>query len=172
MIATLLFWAVGLETLLAGALCVTARNLFHAALGLGAALVGVAALYFFLHAEYLAALQLVVYVGGILVLTVFGVMFSKDALGEHQRPGWPLRLGGLVLGTLVFIALLQQVRSVLAVPSVPRLGPGSAGASVAGLGDLLLGPALAPCALLVVLLLAVLVGALALVRKDEPGKNP
>ena len=52
-----------------------ARNLVYAALSLGVCLAGVAGLYLFLQAEYLAVIQMIVYVGGILILILFGVMF-------------------------------------------------------------------------------------------------
>ena len=56
---------------------VTARNLVHSAVALMGTLFGVAGLYVFLYADFLAAVQVVIYVGGILVLIIFGVMLTQ-----------------------------------------------------------------------------------------------
>lgn len=62
--------------ILAGALwSVTAKRTFHSALGLGVTLIGVAGLFFTLNAPFLGVIQILVYVGGILTLLVFAVMF-------------------------------------------------------------------------------------------------
>ena len=57
---------------------VTSPNLVHAAVALMGTLFGVAGLYVFLYADFLAATQVVIYVGGILVLIIFGVMFTTQ----------------------------------------------------------------------------------------------
>ena len=95
-VATLIFWPVVAVTLAGAAGAAFARNLVYAALSLGVSLAGVAGLYLFLQAEYLAVIQMIVYVGGILVLILFGVMFSRDILGKSTVPS----LGARVLGGL------------------------------------------------------------------------
>lgn len=175
-IGACLFWLICALTVFGAAWCVFARNLFRAALGLGLCLAGVAGLYLFLQAEYLAAIQLVVYVGGVLVLTVFGVMFSRDILGETQRPP-PFRwILGLGIAIAAFSALGRAVeRIVLTAPGLnqTRTSPDALltahpAPAVQGLGDLLAGTYAGAVALAAVLLVLVLVGALALVRKDDP----
>ena len=61
-------------------LVVTVRNIVHAAFSLMVTLFGVAGLYVFLQADFLAATQVIVYVGGILVLILFGVMMTSGRL--------------------------------------------------------------------------------------------
>lgn len=169
MIAAVLFWTVCLLTVAGAAVCVFARNLFRAALGLGGCLLGVAGLYLFLQAEYLAAIQLVVYVGGVLVLAVFGVMASRDILGETQRPRPLAWIAGCVAGGATLAALVKTVINTCS--AAPGLNltrtPAATTSSTAALGDLLAGPWLMPLLVVAVLLLVVLVGALALVRHDE-----
>src|SRR5438105_13127646 len=70
-----------------GALSVVAsRNIVRTAVGLLFTLVGVAGLYFLLSAEFLAAVQLVVYAGGTLILIVFGVMLTSKSPFSHFEP--------------------------------------------------------------------------------------
>ena len=82
MIATVIFWAVVLLTAGSAVLVVTARNILHAAFALCLSFLGVAALYIFLHADFVAGVQLIVYVGGILVLIMFAVMFSSNVVED------------------------------------------------------------------------------------------
>lgn len=176
MIETALFWACCL-TAMAGALgAATVRNLFHAALLLGICLAGVAGLYLFLEASYLACVQVVVYIGGVLILVLFATLFSADIMGAVQRtPVW-LRVAGLagaalaalVAGRLAQIAIahaadLQQVRSQPgALPDVIDGGPGSR-----VIGDLLVGGWLVPFLVAGMLLTATLVGAVCIVRRHR-----
>lgn len=174
-IATLIFWPVVAMTLAGAAGAAFARNMVYAALSLGISLAGVAGLYFFLQAEYLAVVQMIVYVGGILILILFGVMFSRDILGTSTQPSWGARLLGglaslLVLATMGKLAWgvsqmantgLQTVRS----STSDWVGQISS-TSVTHLGDLLMGPWLVPFLVIAVLLTVVLIAALGLVRKD------
>ena len=173
-----LFWACCLCAI-AGALgAAVVRNLFHAALLLGLSLVGVAGLYLFLEASYVACVQVVVYVGGILVLMLFATLFSSDVMGAVQRtPSW-LRMVGMVgalLSGLVGIRLAQEVMKVAEQSAggladtrrhtgVPDVIGGDAGGSVA-IGDLLTGPWLVPFLAAGVLLTVALVAAVATVQR-------
>lgn len=100
-----IFWAFALLVIGSAAMAVIARNILHAAVALAFALMGVAALYLFLHADFVAATQLIVYVGGIIVLVIFAVMFSahiQDDTGEIG--GRPLVYGGAGL-VAIFVTL-------------------------------------------------------------------
>lgn len=174
MIEAALFWAACLLAVAGAAVCVVARNLLHAAFALGASLLGVAVLYLFLQAELLAAVQVLVYIGGILVLTVFAVMFSRDIEGRVQLPprwGWWL---GVPTALLTLYAMARLALATVAAGACPavRSDPATLGQSInrpggGNLGDLLLGPHLVPFLLVAVLLTVVLVAAVALVRKER-----
>lgn len=168
MIASVLFWLVVAITLVSAGICASARNLFRAALALGLTLMGVAGLFLFLQAEYLAAIQVLVYVGGILVLTVFGVMMSRDVLGVKQQPGLRVELLAFLAAATVLIAALQIGTRVVGEGG-RRSDPGSYQAAIAaqGLGDRLLGPYLLPALATATVLLVAMVGAVGLVRKEE-----
>ena len=85
---------------------VTAKNLVHAAVALMGTLFGVAGLYIFLYADFLAAVQVVIYVGGILVLIIFGVMLTqKIATAVVVQSSMPNRFLAGVVVFFLFIGL-------------------------------------------------------------------
>ena len=147
------------------------RNLFHAALLLGLCLLGTAGLYLFLQQSYLACLQVVVYLGGVLVLVLFATLFSADVMGAVQRtPVWLRAVGGL--GALLAAGIaVQLARAVVAhgknlLPSRrdPENTPDAIGGADA-IGDLLVGSWLVPFLLAGFLLTVALVAAVATVRR-------
>ena len=80
-----LFWFFFVMTIGSAVFVVTVRNLVHAAFWLMITLFCVAALYVFLQADFLADTQVVVYVGGILVLVLFGVMMTSGKLDVNLK---------------------------------------------------------------------------------------
>jgi NADH-quinone oxidoreductase subunit J len=146
---------------------VISRNIVRTAVALLFTLTGVAGLYFLLSAEFLAAVQLVVYAGGTLILIIFGVMLtSKSPFSKFQAS-----LGEVVtamsLGAIIFAAMVMAI-----------LRTNFAGEEIVGmnyaidrLGQVLLGDYLVPFEIVSVLLLAVMIGAAYLAkgrrREDE-----
>jgi NADH-quinone oxidoreductase subunit J len=181
----LLFWPL-VAIIIAGALSAAlARHLVYAALSLGVTLTGIAGLYLFLQTEYLAVIQMIVYVGGILILILFGVMFSKDITGKDTRPSLSAWALGIAAGGITLVACLRTAWiSVERGTAVPQVGTGSlltlqrsptetwlgniAPDSPATLGALLLGSGLTPFLVIAILLTVVLIAALGLIRKDAP----
>ena len=88
-------------TLSAALLSVTVRNIFHAALSLAFTLLGVAAVFFVLHAEFIAAIQILLYVGAIMTLIIFAVMLTSRISDTHiptsNRQRYPVAIGILLL---------------------------------------------------------------------------
>ena len=156
----------------AGAVGVAAsRDIVRSAVWLLFALAGVAGLYFLLDAEFLAAVQLVVYVGGILVLIVFGVMLTSTSLLVRYEPSRTEVATAAVLSAVLLTAL-----TVLAVRARFPLAAETpdAAAGVGPLGQALLGDYLVPFELASVLLLVVLVGAAHVAagrRRNAPPKS-
>jgi NADH-quinone oxidoreductase subunit J len=113
---------------------VLSRNVVRMAVWLLFTLIGVSLVYFLLGAEFVGAAQLIVYVGGTLVLVVFGVMLTAQGpLRElRNRPG-ELAVGG-ILGGLLFV-LLIAVSFRIALPS-PARGETLPGVAPLGLGFL------------------------------------
>lgn len=144
---------------------VVSRNIVRTAVSLLFTLAGVAGLYFLLNAEFLAAVQLVVYAGGTLILIVFGVMLTSKSPFVHFEPKLievviAIVAGGVLLFALVLGILHTKFASdALAMKGYP----------VGRLGQVLLGDYLVPFEVISVLLLVVMIGAayLAKARKRE-----
>ncbi|MEA2175998.1 MAG: NADH-quinone oxidoreductase subunit [Blastocatellia bacterium] len=101
----LFFWIFGFAALIAGLLTVLARNAVHSALFLISSLVSVAALFILLGAEFIAGVQILVYVGGVMVLFLFVIMLVNVSAEERGREAI-FNSTSQVLATLVFSALL------------------------------------------------------------------
>jgi NADH-quinone oxidoreductase subunit J len=99
------FWVFALGALVAGLLTVMARNAVHSALFLISALVSVAALFVLLGAEFIAGVQILVYVGGVMVLFLFVIMLVN--VSAEERGGEELfNRSGQVTAAVCFVALL------------------------------------------------------------------
>jgi NADH-quinone oxidoreductase subunit J len=99
------FWVFALAALVAGLLTVMARNAVHSALFLISTLVSVAALYVLLGAEFIAGVQILVYVGGVMVLFLFVIMLVNVGAEEREQEELFNR-SGQVTAAVVFAALL------------------------------------------------------------------
>jgi NADH:ubiquinone oxidoreductase subunit 6 (subunit J) len=160
----ILFYALAALTIIAAGLVVTVKNIFHAALHLALALFAVAALYVTLGAYFLAAVQVLVYIGAVVVLAIFVINLTRTVTGAAvtltRRWIVPAALASALTACLIVVALMK---SGLAVP-VPPQPPGD---SAATLGRQLLGAYVLPFELVSVLLLSALVAAIAVIGKDR-----
>jgi NADH:ubiquinone oxidoreductase subunit 6 (subunit J) len=101
----IVFLVVALFTLASGFMVVTTRNLVHAALWLVATLFGVAVTYGLLNANFLAVVQVVVYIGAIAILFIFAVMLTRKDMrdqGPQMNRNWWV---GAILAVLTFVGL-------------------------------------------------------------------
>jgi NADH-quinone oxidoreductase subunit J len=141
----------------------TAKNIVHAAFSLMATFFGVAGIYAILGSDFLAVTQVIVYVGGILILIVFGVLLT-DRVPEEYRVTKPRNyLPALVAAGLVFVAIAGAEMSA----KWPKLVQGPlppATTTVETIGRSLLTDYLIPFEFASILLLVVLVGAARLAR--------
>lgn len=85
-ISSILFYAISALILGGGMLAVTSVKIFRAAIWLLSSLVGIAALYFWMQVEFIAAIQIVVYVGGIVVLIIFSIFLTQHSGKEMKSP--------------------------------------------------------------------------------------
>jgi NADH-quinone oxidoreductase subunit J len=137
------------------------RNPIHGALFLVVNLAGIAALYLTLGAEFLAAAQVIVYAGAIMVLFVFAIMVlipGKEETGPDPRRRY--RVLAIPLG----LALLVELTLIVARRTAAPRGPGGPG-GVETIGRLLFTDYLFPFELTSVLLLAAMVGVMLLAKK-------
>lgn len=160
---TIVFYFLAVITLGAGAIVVFSRNIVHAAFALLFAFFGVAGLYVLLMADFIAVTQLMVYVGGILVLVLFGVMLTSQVLDVQIKSGtiqtFPAVLAVSALaGTLVGIFWSTDWKITTASP---------AEATAPELGRMLLTNYLLPFEVASVVLLAALIGAAMIARREK-----
>ena len=150
---------------------VTTKNVVHAALYLVAVLAAVGAQYILLAAEFVAATQVLVYIGAIVVLFLFGVMLTRAKIGVDQElTHRKAVLGGAFTGILLLVvmgyALIDEfgwTRTPL--PADTRLIAVN-GSNTATVSDSIFSTYLVPFEVASVLLLAALVGAIVLAKKD------
>ena len=155
----LAFLGLAVTILAAAVAVVTARSLFRAAYALSAALAATAGLYLLLSAPLLAAVQILLYTGGVLTLVVFALVVA-GANTEGAR--WRRPIPAAFVSAAVFGALSASVGRIAPSASLGRLEDGK------DVGVLLFSDYLVPFELLSVLLLGAVFGALFLARKDRP----
>src|SRR6476661_716183 len=84
--SAIIFYLIAAFTLGTGLLAVTTRKIFRSAIWLLFSLVGIAAMYFWMQVEFIAAVQIVVYVGGIVVLIIFSIFLTQESGKEMPKP--------------------------------------------------------------------------------------
>ena len=162
-VGSLVFWIAAVASVTAASLMVfEVKNLVRAALALTLVLASAAALYAILGADLLAIVQLVVYVGAIMVLMIFAIMMTP---GQIDIPG--VVGAGQRWGALAVSAVLLFVSSavIAATPWNVRTSP-LEGSTVDALGGLLLTRYVLPFEIASVLLTVALVGAIVIARED------
>ncbi len=162
----IVFLIIAAISLAAAVQVVSSRNLVHAALWLIVTLFGVAVMYAILEAGFLAVVQVVVYIGAIAILIIFAVMLTRRVMtdsGPTHNPTWWLAL----VSALVLLGGLLAL--ILQVPAFAQAGPTGLPPADSGLADL--GTSLVdvnrfllPFEVASVLLLAALIGAMAVAR--------
>ena len=83
----IIFYLISATILGSGVLAVTSKKIFRSAIWLLGSLVGVAALYFWMQVEFIAAVQIVVYAGGIVILIIFSIFLTQESGKELPKPG-------------------------------------------------------------------------------------
>jgi len=159
----MIFIVIGAATLGAALLVVTSRNLFHSALFLTASFLGIAGLYILLEAEFLAVVQILIYVGAIATLIVFAIMLSRVGMRDVPRvvnEQWAI----VALGALLLFGVLA---SLIAHITWPVSGAEPASNAIAALGQAFVGPYVIPFEVASVLLVVALVGAIIIAREKE-----
>jgi NADH-quinone oxidoreductase subunit J len=169
-----LFWVLAAISGASAVGVVVSRNIVRTSVCLLFTLLGVAGLYFLLGAEFLAAVQLVVYAGGTLILIVFGVMLTSNAPSVSYQPSRGEILIALLVGSLMFSSLAfalvdwTHLQGFPTKPAPALANPSPGTDPVASLGVALLGDYLLPFELVSVVLLVVMIGAAYLAKARRP----
>jgi NADH-quinone oxidoreductase subunit J len=157
-----LFYVIAGLTIAGAAGVALSHNILYSAIGLLAALLGVGALYVFLAADFLAVTQLLVYIGGVLVLVLFAVMLT-NRITEITVSNASLGLWG---GLMLFVAVAPVLLAVALVTPWETITPAAASYTTETIGDSLLTRWLLPFEVASMVLLATLVGAIVIARKE------
>jgi len=160
---TVVFFLFAAVSVASAAVVVLARSLIYSAFALLFTFFGVAGLYVLLGADFLAATQLLIYVGGILVLLLFGVMLTHKLYDLDLKSEVTQFVPGLFIAVGLFAIL-----TVTAVRTPWAAGAGRPPApTTAEIGRLFMGPYLLPFEAASVLLLVALIGAAMIVRRRK-----
>ena len=151
-------------TVLAALAAVNLPNIFHAALALAAALVGVALIFLALGAEFLAVVQVLLYVGAVVTLVIFAIMLTQG-LGNKAVPQKNELSLGAAGACLAFFTALFQILRKTSWPINPQNMIRHV--TTADLGNALMGYFVFPFEVISVILLAALVGAVIIAKKES-----
>ncbi len=177
------FWVIAVSSIVAAIAVVQLRDLFRAALFLVVSFLGVAGMFVLLRAEFLAVVQILIYVGAISVLIVFAIVMTRDV--NQGSPPNRLQVPALVLAALFFAAAAfvaletdwnltgSVVEAAAASADTPEVAAqlqaidasGLYSGSVSSIGELLVRNFVLAFEVASVLLLAAVLGALALIRE-------
>ena len=159
----LAFWTLAV-VLVGSALCVVlSKNLFHAVLWLALALTGTAGVFLLLEAEFLAAVQLLLYAGGIVTIMVFAIVVTERLVGERISQ----TNRRIAAGALVAVALAGTVVTTLWRQPFTAARPALTGDVTRSIGEAVMTRFVLPFELLALLMLAGLMGAIYFARPDD-----
>ena len=171
MLDTIFFYAFALMTLVGGLLTITRRNAVHSAIALIVSLLGVAGLYLLQQAEFLFVVQIVLYIGGIMLLFLFVIMLVNldEAAKQRQFNGqWWLALACIV-GIGLEIAWFTFRGGAAAFPWREKLNPPLDTTNIGNterIADVLFRDYLLPFEIASVLLLVAVVGSVYMAKKE------
>ncbi len=170
--STIIFYLLAAMTLVSGLLAVTSRQIFRSAIYLLFSLLGMAGLYFWLRYEFVAAVQIVVYAGGIAVLIIFSVFLTQQSGEKLPIPG-PQRTFFAALACLAgfLLAIVQVWQHQFTGTDAAAVSP-----SVSAIGSRMLsageGGFALPFEVVSVLLLAAMIGCIVIAMRSRPQTKP
>ena len=141
---------------------VRTKNVVHAALWLVVVLGGVAGQFLLLGAEFVGVTQVLVYIGAVVVLLLFGVMLTKASLGEEADLNMPNRTLPAIIAALMFGVMTYALIDTFRDAELPRESVTNA----ATVSDSIFADYIVPFEAVSVLLLAALIGAVVVARKE------
>lgn len=160
----IIFYFFAIITLVSAGIVVFSRNIIYSAFSLLFTFFGVAGIYILLNADFIAVAQLLIYVGGILVLLLFGVMLTNKVISVDIKTGTVQTLPASLLvamtaGSLCGIFYVTDWKIVQSVPEVST--------TTYSLGEMFMTTYLLPFEVASVILLVALIGAVMIARRDK-----
>ena len=157
------FTIVGLAVLISAWRVVTSKNIVHAALFLVATLAGTAALFLILSAEFVAWVLVLVYIGAVIVLFLFGIMITRAPTGRDQGLDSDQKIWPALLSIATFAVLSWGSLEAFGAQTITD--PGQATPTEV-IGEALLGRFVIPFEVVSFVLLAALIGGITIARRD------
>ena len=157
------FWALAVLLIGSALAVVLTKNLFHSVLYLALSLTATAGVFLALDAEFLAAVQLLLYAGGVVSIVVFAIVVTERLVGDRITQTSRHIVTGLVLAGALLLGVLRFLRGA----DLPVERPVIAVDVTRAIGQVLLTEFVLPFELLAVLLLVGLLGALYFARPEE-----
>ena len=169
MLELILFYIFGAITLASAILVITQKNVVHSAVFLASTLLSVAGLFLTLHAEFLAGVQVIVYVGGILVLFVFVIMLislERSTVERQFNRQWMIALIASVALIAEFAyAIYRGKDSFVLPPADAQITADTLAGNTQVVGTALFTSFLLPFEIASILLLVAIVGAVVLAKR-------
>lgn len=167
--SAIIFYLISAFMLGAGILAVTTRKIFRSAIWLLFSLVGIAAMYFWMQVEFIAAVQIVVYVGGIVVLIIFSIFLTQQSGKEMPKPV----LKRAVFSVLAAVFGLAFIYRLISEYGFDEHATGPFNASVGEIGTQMLSTTehgyILPFEVVSMLLLAAMIGCIVIAMKGNSG---
>jgi NADH-quinone oxidoreductase subunit J len=157
------FWTLAVILVGSALAVVLSKNLFHAVLWLAFALTGTAGIFLLLDAEFLAAVQLLLYAGGIITVVVFAIVVTERLVGERLSQTTRHIAGGAVVAA----ALLGLIVQAIGARPLTMTRPALEGDVTRLIGQSVLTTFVLPFELLGVLMLAAMLGAMYFARPED-----
>lgn len=157
------FMAIGLAVLLSSYRVVTTNNVVHAALYLVGALAGSAGLFLLLSAEFVAWALVLVYIGAVVVLFLFGIMITRAPTGADEGLDADRKLGPALLSLALFVTISWGTIDAFGTDPITNTGNPTV---TEILGESLLGRFVIPFEIVGFVLLAALIGGITIARRD------
>jgi NADH:ubiquinone oxidoreductase subunit 6 (subunit J) len=162
-LSDLAFWVLSVLLVGSALAVVLSKNLFHAVLWLALALTGTAGIFLLLNAEFLAAVQLLLYAGGIITVVVFAIVVTERLVGERLSQ----TNRGVFSGALVAVGLLVVIVNTLMQRQLPSTALPQVNDLTRLVGEQVLTTFVLPFELLALLMLAAMLGAIYFARPEE-----
>jgi NADH-quinone oxidoreductase subunit J len=160
------FWIISGITVLGALLAVTLRNLVHCVLSLILFFLGIASHYFLLRADFIGAVQILIYIGAVAVLILFAIMLTRNVTGTEgprETLGVKWWAGSIIAGAMAAM-LTWAIRGDQVAQTLP--GGDKAKTSVAEIGRGFIGDWVVPFEIMAVLLTAALIGAVVIALEE------
>jgi NADH-quinone oxidoreductase subunit J len=159
------FYALAAVAVVSALLVVTRRNPVHSAIYLIITLLSVALLYLQLRAEFLAAVQIILYIGGIMVLFLFVIMLVRLDVATHQAPFNRQWLVAGVAGLVLLVELAGVIYLGRGTTELPRAAAGALQPNTERIGQMLFQNYMLPFEIASLLLLVAMVGAVLMAKR-------